>query len=444
MKINFILLFINIFTISHSFNLRQQQPVPICYGISIDAGSSGTKVIVYEWECLNYSEIPKIKQNPTLKNKLPERLSDYAGKTNTLGNLFEKIFGITQKVIPQAQANKTIVLLGATAGMRLIPEKDQNEIMDECINQLSKNKYGYYFPNSQNPKSQKEWARVLSGEQEGAYLWMSVNYDLNKLTKSIEDDKNTVAVIDLGGASTQIAFSPNEKQEELKQNDFDLFIARYNYYHLYSKSYLKYGNDQARFQVLDYFKSQNYVSPCYFKGYKGTDGQNQDIQVEGTGIYTQCSEKILQYLKVNKDDCAFKSKDECSIGNQYQSQLNKDMQIYAVSSIQISANFLEFTNTFKLSDFLNKLKELYTLDWDGAQKKYPNEQAKYLQYNLFMTTYVYQLLKNGYNINDNTEINISLTDVGWDKSNLLQKLSTLNCQVTSQYCYKAPYQKQAI
>ncbi len=38
---------------------------------------------------------------------------------------------------------------------------------------------------------------------------MSVNLALNRLTKNPNDDLKTAAVIDVGGASTQIAFYPD-------------------------------------------------------------------------------------------------------------------------------------------------------------------------------------------------------------------------------------------
>lgn len=43
------------------------------------------------------------------------------------------------------------------------------------------------------------WARVISGQDEATYLWLGVEYLLGKTDGSL-------ITIDLGGASTQIAF----------------------------------------------------------------------------------------------------------------------------------------------------------------------------------------------------------------------------------------------
>lgn len=53
-------------------------------------------------------------------------------------------------------------------------------------------KSGYLFHNSQ-------WARILTGQEEGAYLWLSVNYMLKQLGPNTPE---TALTIDLGGAST--------------------------------------------------------------------------------------------------------------------------------------------------------------------------------------------------------------------------------------------------
>jgi len=46
---------------------------------------------------------------------------------------------------------------------------------------------------------------VLTGKEEGAYLWISINYLMKAIkdnSKSTTDHVKTAATIDLGGAST--------------------------------------------------------------------------------------------------------------------------------------------------------------------------------------------------------------------------------------------------
>ena len=60
-----------------------------------------------------------------------------------------------------------------------------------------------------------EWARVIAGEEEGVYGWLSVNL----LENSLHDGADAWAALDFGGASTQITVPP---AQTLLSNLFNL------------------------------------------------------------------------------------------------------------------------------------------------------------------------------------------------------------------------------
>lgn len=64
------------------------------------------------------------------------------------------------------------------------------------------------------------------------------------------ENTKTVATIDLGGASTQIAFKP-QLPEMNYSYDYNVTLPENNDYTVYSISYLGYGNDQARNNVIN-------------------------------------------------------------------------------------------------------------------------------------------------------------------------------------------------
>lgn len=52
-----------------------------------------------------------------------------------------------------------------------------------------------------------EWARVMKGQEEGVYSWVAVNYALGSLGS---EPQETTGIVELGGASMQIAFASRE------------------------------------------------------------------------------------------------------------------------------------------------------------------------------------------------------------------------------------------
>ena len=92
-------------------------------------------------------------------------------------------------------------MLGATAGMRLLTQSDQQAIMAKIRELLRVSGFLFYSDS---------WCRILTGPEEGAAMWFSINYLLDHIWPDQVKDMKTVAIVDLGGASTQIAFAIEE------------------------------------------------------------------------------------------------------------------------------------------------------------------------------------------------------------------------------------------
>jgi apyrase len=69
---------------------------------------------------------------------------------------------------------------------------------------------------------------VISGEEEGTFGWVAVNYLQNTLSA---DPSTTIGALDMGGASTQITFAP---QDEVLSSYFPVHLNG-NYYPLYTQ-----------------------------------------------------------------------------------------------------------------------------------------------------------------------------------------------------------------
>lgn len=109
-------------------------------------------------------------------------------------------------------------------------------------------------------------SRTLSGQEEGAFGWVTVNY-LDERLKQVScqmqlgeherifphlltmsvflQGSETTGALDLGGASTQISFISDRFDGSESPNNSIMFRLYGNDYKLYTHSFLCYGKDQA-------------------------------------------------------------------------------------------------------------------------------------------------------------------------------------------------------
>ncbi|VDL25489.1 unnamed protein product [Hymenolepis diminuta] len=171
-------------------------------------------------------------------------ISSYKNDPKEAYNKLEpNITNLVKACIPSDQQSRTHQYLAATAGMRLLDLENplKSEAIIEVL-QLNLPRTGLKLG---NPYSD---VRVMSGRDEGIYAFITVNYLLGKFgdqQSSPVDQLQTVGSLDLGGASTQIAFvsedvnAPHTSTRGLFGND----------YTIYSYSYLCYGKSAAEKRV---------------------------------------------------------------------------------------------------------------------------------------------------------------------------------------------------
>ena len=91
--------------------------------------------------------------------------------------------------------------------------------------------------------------RIISGEEEGLFGWISVNYLMDGFGSS-SSDRSTYGFLDMGGASTQIAFEPNPEQQGKAQSLMDVRLRLMSgeeiSHKIFVTTWLGYGTNQAR------------------------------------------------------------------------------------------------------------------------------------------------------------------------------------------------------
>lgn len=281
------------------------------HAIIIDCGSSGSRASIYHWEPLyDFPELfnkiePRLnpENNKPLSFNVDKPLSVLDGQESSTYNYFKPIRNfIEEHLTVHERANSGVLILG-TAGMRLLPDKLRESITEQATQ---------YFIEDDNFVFVK--TGVISGADEGMFMWLTVNSRLNLFASAqTADPKPFVGVIEMGGASVQVTYKLNPLLEHRIRMNIGMSEAQVNFdelfaypditkikreYKLVSPTFLGLGSNRARdayfdllvFQELkselrpklfDYFKEKKSLQfgkrrlilndPCFPRGYKMTD-----------------------------------------------------------------------------------------------------------------------------------------------------------------------------
>jgi hypothetical protein len=187
------------------------------YGVVVDAGSSSSKVQLYRWpphtgnpaSLLNIQPISDEYGFP-LRKKVEPGIATYRENPEEAYQSLVSLLDFAQSHIPEQKWSQTSLYVLCTAGMRFLEEEDQAVILGHLAQSVSLN-YPFHIP--------QDGIQVISGQMEGVYSWLTINYLLNRFDpehhhfnpEKASGDGGGVAVgtvgsLDMGGASMQIAF----------------------------------------------------------------------------------------------------------------------------------------------------------------------------------------------------------------------------------------------
>lgn len=338
---------------------------PDRYAIIVDAGSSGSRLHLFQYHDDN--SIIDIKEIPS--KKVSPGLASFAGKSQEeINQYLQPLFDYASQELNKVHVDpQTVgVEILATAGMRLIPD-DAPEIYNKVRNFLE-NHYSF----------QIRRVETISGNMEGLYGWLDVNY----LAKNFQNHTSTVGSLDMGGASTQIAF---EVENSTRPDDEITLKIEGHQYTIFSKSFLLLGQDQAR-QIMNLHNNFHY---CYPIDYKMQDQL-------GYFNFENCS-KIYSNIIADK---------------QVQEQIvpvhNKKFIGYSGTFFAYKFfNLLQKTDQKNVTDRIKEICEDKDHNYDWWQKTFPNEPSALLPNYCANAVYISNLFYNNYQIGDG---NLTVTD----------------------------------
>jgi guanosine-diphosphatase len=209
------------------------------YALMIDAGSTGSRIHIYKFH--NCGPSPTYEYE-TFVQKQPG-LSAYAGRPDDAAQSLDSLLAAAMRVVPEALRRCAPVAVKATAGLRLLGAEQSAEILEAVRRWLST---AYPFPlASQDP------VVIMDGRDEGVYAWVTTNYLMDTIRADSPRTAVPYAVLDLGGASTQIVFEPVFGSDVALQDGDHKYELSFGGKErvLYQHSYLGYGLMRARKRV---------------------------------------------------------------------------------------------------------------------------------------------------------------------------------------------------
>lgn len=318
----------------------------------VDAGSTGSRLHVYAYDVdkkqfpLNIDEIWLNRVSPGLASVELKNLDTY------LTTLFANA---PQENIP--------VYFYATAGMRLVSSPKQ-----QLYYQLLQNWFS----------TQASWilqdAKTITGKQEGIFGWLAVNYKLDTLQSS---DKPMVGMMDMGGASVQIAV-PAENTQGLESNDLVQLNTYGRHVTLFVHSFLGLGQTEVSHHYLNapHCFPYDYILPNESIGQGDAQACQQDISSLINSVHHV--ERVVSPVLT----------------------ANKKISWYAVSGLStlVKNKLFHFNNNqFTSQEMLRQADNQFCHQSWPTLDKLPG-QNDYTFINCLTASYYYGLLVNGYGI----------------------------------------------
>lgn len=445
----------NLTTLHSRAPVSSPKKIPTRYAVVVDAGSSGSRVQVFSWKdpallrsklissgSANhtiFNSVPEITQDPSLNKKISPGISSYAGKPKLLWKSHLKLLVKHAELgVPKSERPNTPFFVLATAGMRLLPEAQQLEILSETCRLLKENT-SFYLPECESHVS------IIDGETEALYGWLSLNYLLesfnsydistisSKKGKPSTSDSlipptvltypNSYGFMDMGGASMQVAFSPNSTEAEKHLND--LYTVRLRSmngenqeWRVFVSSWLGFGANEARrryaqhlLEIEGYYEtpanSKTKVlpqDPCFPTGltHNMAIDANTTLAFDGNGNFTTCLNSMQPLLRKDQpceeEPCLFNGIHAPAIDF----TVNK---FVGVSEYWYTANdIFKLGGSYNFKKFSEHVAAYCGMPWDKLKKQTgPNgafegiDQEK-LKTACFKATWVISVLHSGFNI----------------------------------------------
>lgn len=175
-------------------------------------------------------------------------LSSFAENPEGVSAYLAPLLDHARSQVPPSLQSETPLFLLATAGMRLLtPTQQANVLRETCTFLKFHSNFRIDDPSPAGPCGSS--VRIITGEEEGLYGWIAVNYLMDGFA-STSSQPTTYGFLDMGGASTQIAFEPRTEDRRNSKNLIDVRLrllgGKEVHHQVFVTTWLGYGTNQAR------------------------------------------------------------------------------------------------------------------------------------------------------------------------------------------------------
>ncbi|KAG2200057.1 hypothetical protein INT47_007702 [Mucor saturninus] len=412
------------------------------YGVIIDAGSSGSRIYVYSWKDHEYAKnawsveelkgkIPIVERGDQDGLKWTSReepgISTFGSKPNEIGEHLDTLLAFAKEVVPIDSHSSTPIFLMATAGMRLLPDTEQKALLNSTCNYMREHT-AFFVSDCDSHVS------IITGELEGVYGWVAVNYLMGGFDSSIkaytekkEDEKieqhHTFGFLDMGGASAQIAFEPEHHQKQEHMDDLThiklhTLDGRIVNYDVFVTTFLGYGSNEARRRYLEDRVKRLYATsngktlldehhllhlddPCLPLNLNVTDVTSTSVSLllHGTGNFEQCIEYTVPLLNKNAE-CPTKP---CLFNGVHTPNIDWSVNKFVgISEYWYSSNdILGLGGVYDFIEYENKASDYCGKDWSlvlADNKELSTAELHRYQMQCFKSAWIVNILHEGIEI----------------------------------------------
>jgi len=279
---------------------------PHVYSAVLDLGSTGCRIHVWRFDARTHGLLDIGDAPEVFVQTEPGVSSCGVDDPACVRKLIDPLVAAAVAAVPEAARPSTPLAVRGTGGLRLLDQESREWLLRQVRGLVGRGGF------------RDAGVQVMDGDDEGANMWVAVNY---LLSSAAHGQYAPAVVVDLGGASVQIAYAAGAQAAGAGKGGLSP-LQDPNYmcdaavpgqpsgFKLYRKSH-KYGIMQGRAWMFSLAKDEGLEeeNPCLFKGFQdlsATQGtfsyDNHNYHGKGTGDASACMKLVTKTFHL-EDSC---------------------------------------------------------------------------------------------------------------------------------------------